>query len=157
MTKMLRLTADQFTARQLRMLERSKEIGPVKLTLTPYVPTEAQVQASIVEAITKLRLGQCVRYNSGGMYNTAEQFIRFNSAKGHSDLAGVLNGGRAYYLEIKRPGWKGPKDDREHDQAAFLDRMRAAGAIAEFVTSVDAALAALGVGPTLFPVRMEAA
>lgn len=118
---------------------------PKPFKLTPYTPTEAQVQASIVDAIRKLGLGEVVRYNSGAMYNAKQQYVRFNSAPGHSDTAGTLKpSGRAFYLECKPPGWKGPRDERERDQAAFLDSMRACGAIAEFVRSVDEALAALG-------------
>jgi hypothetical protein len=59
------------------------------LKLTPNVPTEVQVQASITDTIRKLGLGEVVRYNSGGVWNAESQFVRFNDAKGHSDLAGV--------------------------------------------------------------------
>lgn len=115
-----------------------------RLKLTICRPTERQVQASIMDAIHKTRRGRVIRYNAGAVYNERDQFIRFNSAEGHSDLGGArCPDGRAFYFECKRPGWKGPSTEREKRQEEFLDAMRAAGAIAAFVTSVDEALAAL--------------
>jgi hypothetical protein len=115
-----------------------------RLKLTICSPTETQVQASIVEAIHKTRRGRVVRYNAGAVYNDRDQFIRFNSAPGHSDLGGArYPDGRAFSLECTRPGWKGPSTEREKLQEQFLNDMRAMGAIAAFVTSVDEALAAL--------------
>jgi hypothetical protein len=122
------------------------ERKPLTLKLKSYIPAESAVQASIVDMIVKLRLGIVIRYNAGGMYNAENQFVRFNSAKGHSGLGGVLKGGRAFYLEVKRPGWDGPKTEREFQQAEFLKQAREVGAVAEFVCSVDEALAVLRQG-----------
>lgn len=115
-----------------------------RLKLAMFVPKENDVKASIIEAIHKLRLGRVIRYNSGAVYNAGGQYIRFNNADYHSDLAGARHpDGKAFYFEVKRPGWQGPVTKREVGQKHFLDTMRATGAIAEFVTSVDDVIAAL--------------
>jgi hypothetical protein len=115
---------------------------PLKLKM--YVPKEIDVQSSIVDAIHALRLGRVIRYNAGGVYNDKGQYLRFNSASNHSDLAGARRpDGRAFYFEVKRPGWKQPTNKREEAQKQFLDDMRAMGAIAAFVTSVDEVIFAL--------------
>jgi hypothetical protein len=140
---MLRFTEDQLSQREQKMLDRSKDIGRAKFKLKVFIPLETAIQSSIVEAITKLNLGTVNRINSGAM-EIDGRYVQFNSAAGHSDLTGALRPhGRAYFLEVKRPGWNGPATARELRQSAFLDRQRAAGAIAAFVTSVDEALAVL--------------
>ena len=111
-----------------------------RFKLTSIVPRESEVQTSIIDAIERLRIGKVIRYNSGGMYDKRGRFVRFHSAPGHSDLAGCLfNGGRAFYLEVKRPG-----ESATEDQQRFLDAMASTGAIAATVHSVVEALAALG-------------
>ena len=144
----MRMTEQEYEQRKrgignVEVVHLAAERKPLTLKLKAYIPAESAVQASIVDMIVKLNLGLVIRYNAGGMYNAENQFVRFNSAKGHSDLGGVLKGGRAFYLEVKRPGWDGPKTDREQLQAEFLRQARSVGAIAEFVTSVDEALAVL--------------
>jgi hypothetical protein len=111
--------------------------------LKEFVPLEKDIKASIMEMIQSLNLGSCTRYNSGAL-KIDDRYVKFNSAEGHSDLSGVLSPtGRAYFLEVKRPGWNGPVDERELKQAQFLAEQKACGAIAEFVTSVDEALKVL--------------
>ena len=39
-------------------------------------------------------------------------------------------------IEVKAPGWKAPKNDRERAQAAFLSTVRAMGGIGSFAQSV---------------------
>lgn len=53
------------------------------------------------------------------------------------DLWGMLYTGRMYFLEVKRPGWTKPSDDRERRQAVFLEIVRQRGAIGEFVTDAE--------------------
>jgi hypothetical protein len=61
-----------------------------------------------------------------------------------SDYWGILKDGRMLALEVKREGWKKPRDTREFEQAAFLMMVRNVGGIGAFVTSADEALALLG-------------
>jgi hypothetical protein len=50
---------------------------------------------------------------------------------------------RPFAIEAKAPGWTKPRDDREREQAAFLQMIRNAGGIGIFATSVDEVAAAL--------------
>lgn len=54
------------------------------------------------------------------------------SQAGVSDLIGSLPGGRAFFIEVKRPGNKASAL-----QKRFLDEARNVGAVAGVVTSVD--------------------
>lgn len=62
---------------------------------------------------------------------------------GHSDLYGVLPGGRAFFLEVKRPGGRTSKV-RLARQKAFRDRAAAAGALTGSAASVAEAVDILG-------------
>jgi predicted ATPase len=65
---------------------------------------------------------------------------------GLPDIAGVLPDGRAFFIEVKRPGAK-PQNDRERvhwdRQRAFLENATANKALAIMVDSVDAAVDAV--------------
>jgi hypothetical protein len=87
------------------------------------------------------------RSNSGAVTyasaSGARRFVRFAGAPGLSDISGILPGGRALYVETKRPGEKPTKK-----QQGFLDLVAAQGGVALVVTSpagLDEALKALGV------------
>lgn len=54
-----------------------------------------------------------------------------------SDFYGATVDARILALECKRPGWTKPTDDRERQQAAFLEMVRKVGGIGAFVTSAD--------------------
>ena len=59
------------------------------------------------------------------------------------DFWGFMKDGRMLALEAKRRDWKGPKEEREFKQAAFLMLVRNCGGIADFVRGTDEALALL--------------
>lgn len=46
-------------------------------------------------------------------------------------------------IEAKAPGWTKPRDDREREQAAFLEMIRNCGGVALFATSADQVAEAL--------------
>jgi hypothetical protein len=75
------------------------------------------------------------RCNSGGISRTdgagRRHYYRFAGVEGLSDVAGVLPGGRALFVECKQPGRKPTVA-----QAAFLERMRVQGAVALVVEDV---------------------
>jgi hypothetical protein len=76
--------------------------GPI-VNRTPREGLEKAAQNRIRKALSlHPAVSTCVRYNSG-RYGDRGQYS-FNSANGHSDLHGELNGGRAYYIEVKRKG-----------------------------------------------------
>jgi hypothetical protein len=81
------------------------------------------------------------RVNSGavaGEYRGRRRFVKFNTAKGCSDILGILPGGRFLAVECKMPGRK-----TTPDQAAFLDAVRMAGGLALVVRDVRELQAAL--------------
>ncbi len=105
-----------------------------------------QIEADILKAILMLlkrhpKVGKAWRVNSGTFtaeYAGKTRYIRSNTARGMSDIAGILKGGRGLYIEVKRPGQK----LMEH-QAEFLAECSRNGALAFMATSVEDVLKAL--------------
>ena len=114
--------------------------SPDKFKLTALVPTEHDVQSSILSLLRKHpKVAKAIRYNAGtfrlpGAHGERDRWFKANDCPGHSDIAGVLKGGRAFYLEVKRPGAAIKPGDA---QDIFLVQMASAGALAAEVSSVD--------------------
>ena len=114
--------------------------SPDKFKLTPVVPSEHDVQVSILAMLRRHpKVAKAIRYNSGtfrlaGGVGSPDRWFRANDCPGHSDIAGVLKGGRAFYLEVKKPGKSSKPGDA---QDTFLCEMAFAGALAAEVSSVD--------------------
>jgi penicillin-binding protein-related factor A (putative recombinase) len=92
-------------------------------------PLERDVQAAILDLLA-LRRAEVVRTNSGAM-KVDGRLIRFNKTPGCSDVL-VCYRGRFLALEVKRDQKEKPTDD----QAAFLDRVTAAGGVGAVVWDV---------------------
>lgn len=110
------------------------------------VPLEKEIQTAILEAIElrkdvvfvgRFNRGQAVATDSHG--NT--RYTPFNSVPGFPDIHGLLVGGRAFYIEVKRPPPCYKKPDEA--QQKFLDEARVGGACAGVATSVEEAIALL--------------
>ena len=106
-------------------------------------PTEAQILKAIVALLKHHpRVAQCWRQNSGTFQERnrdgSVRYIRANTAKGMSDIMGVLKDGRTLAIEVKsatgrmRPG-----------QEEFLATIRQAGGVAGVCRSVEDAQALL--------------
>jgi hypothetical protein len=94
-------------------------------------PLEKDVQKAIVEYLTLIGF-MVLRINSGAL-RIGDRFVRFNSARGCSDLLVVAKpSGRLIAVEVKREGNK-PTELQE----AFLEEVRRAGGVALCVSSVD--------------------
>lgn len=121
--------------------------------LTYYRPTEAQVLASVLEMCNyHPAVAWCGRYNSGAVrfddnrddtlrwYGETRpaRFVRFNNVLGHSDILGMLKGGRLFAFEVKRPGERATTV-----QHSFLDQVNRDGGLAAVVHSVDEARAVI--------------
>lgn len=74
------------------------------------------------------------RCNTGNFYTKYGQEIKIGQ-KGHSDLYGVRNDGKAIFLEIKTPIGKA-----KPEQLKFIEAVKNKGAIAGFARSVEEAL-----------------
>ena len=114
--------------------------SPDKFKLATVVPSEHDVQVSILALLRRHpKVAKAIRYNAGtfrllGGPGSPDRWFRANDCPGHSDIAGVLKGGRAFYLEVKRPGKSTKPGDA---QDVFLTEMAFAGALAAEVSSVD--------------------
>ena len=114
--------------------------SPDKFKLTPVVPSEHDVQVSILAVLRRHpKVAKAIRYNAGtfrlpGAHGERDRWFKANDCPGHSDIAGVLKGGRAFYLEVKKPGKSSKPGDA---QDTFLCEMAFAGALAAEVSSVD--------------------
>lgn len=101
---------------------------------------EKDVQKAVMDML-KLhpKVAFRARFNRGVMrstYNGKESFTQFNTMPGFSDIHGMLKGGAAFYMEVKKP--IGGVISRE--QASFVAAVKAAGGIAGIVRSVEDAL-----------------
>lgn len=120
---------------------------PLKLALCE--PSEA----AVLDAIRRLlRVHPAVawhtRINSGAMTvrtdDGRQRFVRFHDCPGMSDILGQLVSGKLLAIEVKRPSWRGPSDEREQLQAEFIRRVCEAGGLAFTARSVEEALVYLG-------------
>jgi hypothetical protein len=106
-------------------------------------PTEAQILKAVMALLKRHpKVAQCWRQNSGTFQERnrdgSVRYIRANTAKGMSDIMGVLKDGRTLAIEVKsatgrmRPG-----------QEEFLATIRHAGGVAGVCRSVEDAQALL--------------
>lgn len=107
------------------------------------IPTEAEVLKAVMALVKRHpKVEMAWRQNSGTFQehnqDGSTRYIRANTAKGMSDIAGVLKDGRSLFIEVKRPGGQLMPHQKE-----FLDRVKAAGAVAGVARSVEDALALL--------------
>ena len=122
------------------VLHKRAAPSPDKFKLTQLVPSEHDVQVSILALLRRHpKVAKAIRYNAGtfrlaGAHGSPDRWFRANDCPGHSDIAGVLKGGRAFYLEVKKPGKSSKPGD---SQDTFLTEMAFAGALAAEVSSVD--------------------
>lgn len=111
----------------------------------PVVPLEKDIQKTIIAALELRKdvvfVGRFNRGQAVATYNGETRYTPFNSVKGFPDIHGLLVGGRAFYIEVKRPPPHYEKPD--DDQQEFLDAARVGGACAGVATSVEEAEAIL--------------
>lgn len=109
-------------------------VGP-KRTRAKQVVTAAS-ESQILKAIMQLlrhhpRVARVWRQNSA-TFQIDNRWIRANTQRGMSDIAGVLKSGRSLFIEVKAANGA----VMEHQQQ-FLDDMTKAGALAFVARSVD--------------------
>lgn len=132
---------------------------PLPIRRAPSVPSGKPLEADVLRAVGDLlaqhpKVCYALRINSGAASYEAKSgkyapvwfhiWVKSPVRCRMPDFFGMLNDGRTLALEIKRPGFKHPRDEREYQQAAFLMLIRNMGGIGEFITDaeqVDALLA----------------
>jgi hypothetical protein len=103
-------------------------------------PSEAEILRAIIQLLHRHpRVAQCWRINSGTFAERnrdgSVRYIRANTAKGMSDIMGILKDGRTLAIEVKsRTGRMRP------GQEEFLQTIRQAGGVAGVCRSVDDAM-----------------
>ena len=113
-------------------------------------PSEADVQASIRQLLAvHPRVAWHGRINSGKAWLPSGKVgkfrpVQFHDVPGMSDLLGQLVDGRLLAIEVKRPSWRQPTDERERLQQAFLTRVCDAGGLGFFARSLEDVLVMLG-------------
>jgi hypothetical protein len=127
---------------------REFDIPPEPKKRAPAKPSNEPSEADILRAIMSLlrhhpRVAQCWRINSGTFAERnrdgSTRYIRANTARGMSDIMGVLKDGRTLAIEVKsRTGRMRP------GQEEFLQTIRQAGGVAGVCRSVDDAVRLLG-------------
>jgi hypothetical protein len=120
---------------------RQIDIPPEPKKRAPAKPSGDPSEAEILRAIIQLlhrhpRVAQCWRQNSGTFAERnrdgSTRYIRANTAKGMSDIMGILKDGRTLAIEVKsRTGRMRP------GQEEFLQTIRSAGGVAGVCRSVE--------------------
>jgi hypothetical protein len=103
-------------------------------------PSEAEILRAIIQLLHRHpRVAQCWRINSGTFQERnrdgSTRYIRANTARGMSDIMGILKNGRTLAIEVKsRTGRMRP------GQEEFLQTIRQAGGVAGVCRSVEDAV-----------------
>ena len=126
---------------------RELPIPPEPVKRGPRKPSTEPSESEILRAIMALlkrhpRVAQVWRQNSGTFAERnrdgSMRYVRANTARGMSDIMGVLRDGRTLAIEVKsRTGRMRP------GQEEFLASIRAAGGVAGVCRSVEDAVALL--------------
>ena len=127
-------------ARELPIPPEPTKRGPRKPSTEP---SEAEILRAIIQLLYRHpRVAKVWRQNSGTFQERNRdgtvRYIRANTARGMSDIMGVLRDGRTLAIEVKsRTGRMRP------GQEEFLASIRAAGGVAGVCRSVEDAVALL--------------
>ena len=100
-------------------------------------PLERTIVAAIIKALRKHPLVAHVQRRTVGLFQAGDRTVSVGQ-RGEPDIQGMLLGGRAFAIEVKRPG-----EDLQPHQLAVIQRLNAAGALAGVAHSVEEALALL--------------
>lgn len=146
--------ANRWPVPQAALAELIAILDPARPAMVPAgkATSEAAVQAELQIEAPK-RGGALWRNNSGACidqegrqvrYGLANTSAKINAHFKSSDLIGITpveHAGRIFgvftAIEVKEPGWKGPRpgNEREQAQEAFLRTVRAMGGIGRFAQS----------------------
>lgn len=94
---------------------------------------EADVLRDILSALRKHPRVARVERRQSGVFRDGERWIGVGR-RGDPDITGILKGGRAFAIEVKRPG-----EEPNELQARRLEEIKAAGGVAGCAHSVEEA------------------
>ncbi len=124
---------------------------PIKLNIPPEPkkrkpaqpsgnPTETQILKAVLGLVRRHpRVAFAYRVNSGTFAERnrdgSTRYVRANTQRGMTDIGGTMKDGRSIYIEVKSATGRVQRHQQE-----FIDRCRAAGAVAGVVRSVEDAI-----------------
>ena len=118
-------------------------------------PLETDIQAEIIAMLRKHpKVAIVERHNSGTAVEQnrdgEKRYVRFNTVfkvggvrMRKSDIDCTLTNGKRFVVEVKRPPWKGPTDQRETEQENYIKHVRASTGYGMFAVSVAQVAGAL--------------
>jgi hypothetical protein len=128
-------------------------LKPKKTGLVRNDPLEKDIQKDIISMLRiHPRVALVEAHNSGAAYMPGKNGEEFPMWFNHiymkglrmPDVHATLKGGaRRLVIEVKRPPWTKPRDDREREQAKYLEVINDAGGIGIFATCVEDVIDAL--------------
>jgi hypothetical protein len=122
---------------ELRVPDAPKPRAPAKPSGNP---SEAQVLKAVLQFLkVHPKVAVIYRVNSGTFTERnrdgSTRYVRANTQRGMTDLCGTMKDARSIYIEVKSATGR-----VQPHQAEFIERVRAAGAVAGVVRSVDDAI-----------------
>lgn len=94
----------------------------------PLLPTEAQIQASILDYLN-MKGHFCWR-NSSGLFKVGDRYI--NAGKGRADILGIARDSRFIAVEVKKKGGRASQE-----QEAFIEEIRGRGGVGLIAYSLE--------------------
>ena len=133
---------------------RDMSPAPAKRTRSAAVNKPTETEADALKAITQYMntrsdIVMLWRQNSGMAQSSNGAPIYFYRwVKGRDmripDLVGMDANGMMFAIEVKRPGWRKPSDQREIEQQNFLTMIQEHGGRAGFATCIEDAAKIMG-------------
>lgn len=135
-----KVTPDGYKELTAHLVKQKRERAAPKQSEIPLEADVSKAVAQYLAAHPKVKFA--IRQNSGAarigeLNNRPIWFYRWVKRKGVemriTDFWGLLIDGRMFAIEVKRPGWKKPTDQREREQANFIEVVGFGG----FVTCIE--------------------
>ena len=119
-----------------------------QVAIYEHEPTESEIQTAILHRFATVEWCRLWRVNSGQFLTPdGKRYVKAVQFRGHSDLCGILPGGRFWAIEVKNATGRVTPEQR-----AFLDMVNAQGGlgfVARSVADVEAMLRGTGYGEWL--------
>lgn len=136
--------------RENKMLQKlgQKKEKEFKL-VSPPQPLESDIQKAIITYLLKHpKIGLVERINSGAASGEDAHgnrtFVRFHKIYAHNmrkvDIECTLkgpHGGKRLVIEVKRPPWTKPRDEREREQENYINHVYSLGGYGLFACSLE--------------------
>jgi len=117
------------------------EIKPKRSYVNSNAPNEGDVQKPIIEMLIKHPMVAWVERHNSGVMQKEGRYVRYHKVYKQkvrkADLDCQLKNGKRLVIEVKKPGWTKPTDEREREQAAYISMVQEFGGFGMFAVSVE--------------------